>query len=248
MLKRNAIFIGTSGWSYKHWKEIFYPLDLKSTEWLLYYTKTFSITEINSSFYHLPKKETVENWVKKVPDNFLFCPKMSKYLTHFKRLNEPEEPLERFFEIFEPMKNKMGPVLVQLPPTLKFNYDVVENFYTVLKKKYREYSFAMEVRHATWMEEESLTLMTKYDMAFVISQSGKRFPYAETVTAKNIYVRFHGPKELYASDYDDETLQKFAALFKQWKKEGHTIWVFFNNDIFGYAIKNGITLKRMVEE
>ncbi len=244
---KQRIHIGISGWSYKDWKELFYPADLKPTQWLTYFSKTFNITEINSSFYHLPLKKTVEGWVQKVPGNFLFCPKISRYLTHIKRLKEPEEPLERFFSVFEPMKHKMGPVLVQLPPSLKFDRDVALHFYIVLKKHYPEYDFAIEVRHASWLDEDSLTLMAKYNMAFVISQSGKGFPYAETVTAKNIYVRFHGPKELYASSYDDETLQTFAKLFKRWKKEGHTIWAFFNNDYFGYAIKNCLRLREILE-
>src|SRR6478609_7365479 len=118
-----SIHIGTSGWSYKDWKELFYPKGLKTTEWISYYAITFRITEINSSFYHLPKRQTVEGWVNKVPPDFLFCPKMSRYLTHIKRLKEPEESLERFFEVFEPMKNNMGPVLIQLPPSLKFEYE-----------------------------------------------------------------------------------------------------------------------------
>lgn len=240
------IHIGTSGWSYKHWKGLFYPAGLKPTEWLAYFAQTFKITEINSSFYHLPLKKTVEGWVEKVPDDFMFCPKISRYLTHIKRLKEPEEPLERFFNVFEPMKHKMGPVLVQLPPSLKFDYDVAEHFYSVLKKHYRSYGFAMEIRHDTWLQQDSLTLMAKYDIAFVISQSGKGFPYVETVTAKNIYVRFHGPKELYSSLYADEALQTFADLFKKWHKEKHHIWAFFNNDVFGYAIQNGQKLVEML--
>src|SRR5215213_5518071 len=121
-MKRN-IHIGTSGWSYKHWKEIFYPHKLKAAEWIVFYSNYFKITEINASFYRLPLKETIINWTKKVPKDFLFCPKMSRYLTHMKKLTEPEEPLERFFGIFEPMRKVMGPVLVQLPPFLKFDYD-----------------------------------------------------------------------------------------------------------------------------
>jgi len=245
MLKN--IHIGTSGWSYKHWKGLYYPTDLKPTEWLTYFSGTFSITEINASFYRLPLKKTVEGWLKKVPGNFLFCPKINRYITHIKRLKEPEEPLERFFNVFEPMKHRMGPVLVQLPPSLKFDYEVAEHFYSTLKKYYRAYRFAMEVRHDTWLAEDSLTLMAKYDVAFVISQSGKGFPYAETITAKDIYVRFHGPAELYSSSYSDEQLQNFANLFKQWHKEKHNVWAFFNNDVHGYAIQNGVTLAKLLE-
>lgn len=241
------IHIGTSGWSYKDWKGLYYPENMKSTDWLNFYAKQFDITEINTRLYHLPKKQTVVNWTEKVPDNFRFCPKISRYITHIKRLKDSEESLEKFFDVFEPMKNKMGPVLVQLPPSLKFDATVAEHFFKVLKHDYREYEFAFEVRHETWLHNDSLDLMAKYDIAFVVSQSGVGFPYSEMVTSKNIYIRFHGPEQLYASLYTDEMLQSFADKFKKWIKEGHIIWVFFNNDFYGYAIQNAETLKKIMK-
>jgi len=240
------IHIGTSGWSYKHWRDIYYPPKLASSKWLPFYAQSFSSTEINGSFYRLPSQETVMKWMEQVPKNFVFCPKMSRYLTHMKKLNDPEEPLERFFGIFEPMKKRMGPVLIQLPPILKFNYDTADYFFSLLKKQYRGYQFVVEIRHTTWLEEDSLTLMTKYDIGFVISQSHNEFPYLEAITAKNIYVRFHGPKELYASPYTDEMLNDFAKKFRRWIKEGHTIWAYFNNDVYGYAIEDAKRLMKMV--
>jgi uncharacterized protein YecE (DUF72 family) len=245
---KNRIHIGTSGWSYKHWKGIFYPPKLKTTEWIVFYSNHFKITEINGSFYKLPSLETVMEWTGKVPKDFLFCPKLSRYLTHMKKLNEPEEPLERFFGIFEPMKKMMGPVLIQLPPQLKFNYDKADHFYRLLRTRYKKYEFVMEVRHDTWLQEESLTLMTKYDIGLVISQSGERFPYSEMITAKNIYIRFHGPRALYASSYSDNLLKDFAKKFRKWEKEGHVIWTFFNNDIHGYAIENAKRLIQLLEK
>jgi uncharacterized protein YecE (DUF72 family) len=241
---KGNIHIGTSGWSYKHWNGIFYPPKLKPTEWIRFYSDHFRATEINGSFYKLPSKETAIEWIKKVPKNFLFCPKMSRFLTHMKKLNDPEEPLERFFGIFGPMKKMMGPVLLQLPAILKFNFDKAEHLYRLMKTKYRKYDFVMEVRHDSWLEEQSLTLMTKYDIGLVISQSGERFPYSEMITAKNIYIRFHGPHQLYASSYSDEMLKGFAKKFKKWEREGHVIWAFFNNDVHGYAIENA---KRLFE-
>ena len=244
----NNIHIGTSGWSYKHWKGIFYPPQLKPTEWIAFYSKHFKITEINGSFYKLPSKETVIEWTKKVPEDFLFCPKMSRFLTHMKKLNEPEEPLERFFGIFEPMKKMMGPVLLQLPEILRFNYDRAEHLYRLMKTKYRKYQFVMEIRHDSWLQKESLTLMTKYDVGLVISQSGQRFPYSEMITAKNIYIRFHGPQQLYASSYSHAMLKGFAKKFRNWEKEGHIIWAFFNNDVQGYAIENAKRLLKLLNK
>ncbi|HEV8286732.1 MAG TPA: DUF72 domain-containing protein [Chitinophagaceae bacterium] len=245
-MSKGKFHIGTSGWSYKDWIGTFYPKNLKPVDWLSYYAKTFDCTEINSSFYRLPQKQTVFNWINKVPKEFLFCPKMSRYLTHIKRLKEPEEPLNRFFEIFEPMQKQMGPVLIQLPKLVPFDYDIAEHFYLLLNRKYSSYEFAMEVRHPSWMTEDSYGLMAKYNIAFVISHSGNHFPYAEVITAKNIYFRFHGPGSLYNTKYDDITLKKYSTLFKKWSKESHELWIFFNNDWFGYGIDNALMLRKFL--
>ena len=245
---KGAIHIGTSGWSYKHWKNIFYPPKLKPAEWIHFYSDHFKTTEINGSFYKLPSEETIVEWTKKVTDDFLFCPKMSRFLTHMKKLNEPEEPLERFFGIFEPIKKMMGPVLLQLPEILKFNYDKAEHLYRLMKTSYKKYEFVMEARHDSWFTEQSLTLMTKYDIGLVISQSGEKFPYSETITAKNIYVRFHGPHQLYASSYSENMLKAFAKKFRKWEKEGHIVWAYFNNDMHGYAIGNAGRLIKLLEK
>lgn len=241
-----AIHIGTSGWSYRHWKNIFYPPGLTSGNWLTYYARYFDVTEINGSFYRLPSVETVHDWMRKVPPHFLFCPKMSRFLTHMKKLLHPEESMEKFFEVFEPMKNRMGPVLLQLPPGFRFDYDRAEYFYRLTREKYRGYEFVMEVRHESWLQDNSLTLMSKYDIGLVISQSGNEFPYSEMVTARNIYLRLHGPAELYASSYDDSVLQGFVQKIRNWTEEGNVVWVFFNNDIHGHAIENARTMKQML--
>ncbi len=246
-MKNKNVYIGTSGWSYKHWKGLFYPPKLKATDYLAFYAQQFSIAEINTSFYHLPKLETVINWTTKVPEDFKFCAKMSRYVTHMKKLHQPEEPLERFFEIFQPMHARMGPVLIQLPPFLKFNYEVANHFYQVLHTAYKQYEFVMEVRHPSWLQNDSLTLMTKYDIGLVIAQSGYTFPYSEMITAKNIYIRFHGPKELYASSYSTDMMESFADKFIGWQKEGHVIWAFFNNDIHGYAVEDAKRLLQLME-
>lgn len=246
-MAEGKVYIGTSGWSYKDWKGVYYPEKMKSGDWLSYYANDFDIAEINSSFYRLPTAETVLKWVEKVPPGFKFCPKMSRYLTHMKQLNEPEEPLERFFDLFGPIKKHLGPVLIQLPPRGAFHYDKSEHLFKLLHKKYKAYDVALEVRHETWMSNDALDLMAKYDIAFVISQSGVGFPYAEHVTSKNIYIRFHGPGKLYASLYTDEDMELYARKIRKWRKEGHDVWVFFNNDWFTYAIRNAKTLMALLD-
>ncbi len=242
------IHIGTSGWSYKHWKDTFYPKEIKPTDYLSYYAQHFSTTEINTTFYHTPRITTVENWKEKVPETFRFSIKMNRFLTQTKRLKEPDEPLEKFFAAIEPVQHLCGLVLLQLPPSLLFDYERADYLFYLLKTKYKQYDFALEVRHASWLEVDSISLLTKYDIAFVISQSGNRFPYAEMITSKNIYVRFHGSDALYASSYSDEMLHYYALKFLEWTKEKGTIWAYFNNDINGHAIANANRLKEILQK
>lgn len=181
-----------------------------------------------------------------VPPGFLFCPKMSRYLTQYKKLNDPEEALARFFNVFEPMQVKMGPILVQLPPLLAYHYDKTDHFFAVLKSNYAQFQFALEIRHYSWLEDEPIALMKKYNIAFVISQSKDHFPYAEHVTSPHVYVRFHGPGALYASAYTNEQLQYYSKLFLQWKKEGKQVYAFFNNDVNGHAFHDAQKLIDLV--
>ena len=139
----------------------------------------------------------------------------------------------------------MGPVLIQLPSMVRFDYEVADHFYRLLRYEYEKYEFVMEVRHASWMEEISLTLMSKYNIGFVISHSNGFFPYKEIITAANVYVRFHGPEELYASAYPDALLRRYARKILKWEKGGHKVWVFFNNDIHGYAVADAQKLRKM---
>ncbi|WAC13831.1 DUF72 domain-containing protein [Dyadobacter pollutisoli] len=241
------IHIGTSGWSYKHWKGVFYPPNVKPASYLSFYAEHFSVSEINSSFYKLPLKSTVEKWIQQVPEGFLFCPKMSRYLSHLKKLHEPKEPLERFFNIFEPIIKYLGPILIQLPANLKFNETVVTDLFKILNDDYGDYRVAMEVRHLSWFSDESTSLMRKYNVTLVFAQSD-RYPYLEQVTAKDIFIRFHGPHSLYSSSYSGKVLEEYAAKFIDWTKKGHTVWAFFNNDVGGHAIMNAKTLLGLVDK
>jgi uncharacterized protein YecE (DUF72 family) len=243
---RKKFFIGTSGWSYKHWSGIFYPSNVQPNEYLEYYITRYDCVELNSSFYHLPKPTTIEGWLKRTPDSFRICPKLSRFITHQKRLKDVEEPLRRFFDLFETMKSRLGPVLIQLPPGFLFNRSSVTNFLQILKNNYINYRFAFEVRHNSWIADEFMSLLVQHDMAFVIADSGKRFPYHEAVTSDIVYLRFHGPEKLYASDYTNTDLQFYADKIDNWLNNGKEVWVFFNNDFHGYAVKNADTLRNMI--
>ncbi|HKJ40918.1 MAG TPA: DUF72 domain-containing protein, partial [Sunxiuqinia sp.] len=174
--KTSEIHIGTSGWSYKHWAGLFYPDDVKPAKYLEYYTSQFDCVELNSSFYHLPKAPTTEGWKVRTPANFLFCPKLSRYISHRLKLSHPEEALENFFEVIGIMHDRLGPVLIQLPPGLKYDRDKVDEFLRVLKSNYAEYRFAIEIRHQSWINDEFFESLSANDIAFVIADSGKRYP------------------------------------------------------------------------
>jgi uncharacterized protein YecE (DUF72 family) len=245
-MQNKKINIGTTGWNYKDWQGRFYPADMQETDWLAFYAERFNAAEIVTTFYHMPKAHTVKEWAVKAPKGFKFCPKMSRYLTHMKKLQDPEDALERFFEAFEPVKHRLGPILLELSPAVKFNAGVAEHLFELFKKNYKEHEFVLEVADQSWMQEESLAMMRKYDVGFVISQSSENDAYSETITGRNIYVRFNGPEELYASSYADEMLQDYAKKFKKWVKDGHVVWAFFNNDINGHALSNAETLSGML--
>ena len=240
------LHIGTSGWSYKHWQDIFYPPDIKPARYLEFYVTRFSCVELNSSFYHLPKDAIITGWNQRTPDTFKFCPKLSRFITHRKRLVDIEEALMRFFDLFDAIKYKLGPVLIQLPPGLKFDKSLIHNFLNRLHEFYNDYRFAIEVRNSSWINDEFFNLLSINNMAFVIADSGNRFPYYETITTDFIYMRFHGPEKLYASEYSEDVLFEYAKKIVDWLKNDKEIWVFFNNDFYGYAVKNAERLETII--
>ena len=184
-------FIGTSGWNYKHWWDgEFYPREVKPANWLEFFVQHFNTVEINNSFYRLPTEEAFKNWRKRVPPGFIFAVKASRFLTHIKRLKDPEEPLDLFFSRAKHLKDRLGPVLFQLPPQLKLDMDRLEIFLRALKshgagKKLR---CSLEVRDATWLTKPVFDLLGKYGVALCFADwRGTHVP--DPVTAEFVYVR-----------------------------------------------------------
>ncbi len=238
--------VGTSGWSYRHWVGKFYPQGMRNDQFLSYYTQHFGCVELNASFYRLPKPAMVEGWVAKTPEHFRFAAKLSRLITHQKRLVDCREALVSYFEVMSKLTPRLGPILIQLPPSFRFDGAVVEPFLTVLRNEFGEYTYALEARNDTWFTAEAQDLLRRYNIAWVIADSGGRFPKYEGVTADFVYLRFHGPGALYASDYPDEQLAEYATKVARWLKAGLAVWAFFNNDVGGYAVKNAMTLREMV--
>lgn len=244
--KLKKLFIGTSGWSYKHWIKVFYPENIKPAEYLEYYITKFNCVELNASFYYLPKKITVNGWQERTPDDFRFCPKLSRFITHIKRLKNIEEALARFFDIFYEMKKRSGPVLIQLPPGLQFEKSRASDFLCLIKEQYSQYRFAVEARHVSWITDDFFDMLAQNKIAFVIADSGGKYPYCEKVTADDVYLRFHGNTSLYASDYTIHELKQYAEKIINWLDDKKTVWVFFNNDYNGFAVKNALQLKEII--
>jgi uncharacterized protein YecE (DUF72 family) len=232
------IRIGTSGWHYKHWIERYYPAKLPASKMLAHYQQDFDTVEINNSFYRLPQEETFKNWRKRVPNGFIFAVKASRFLTHIKRLKDPEEPLELFFSRATYLKDRLGPVLFQLPPQMKADLERLETFLHALKthsvgKKVRS---VLEVRDATWLTVPVFALLKKYRVALCFAD-WRDLPITEPVTSDFVYVRRHyGPAG--GGNYGKRELDRNVAQIRNWIADGFDVYVYFNNDLGGHAIRN----------
>lgn len=242
MGKLGKIYIGTSGYSYPHWQGIFYPKNLPQAKWLEYYAKYFGTVELNVTFYRLPQKAAFDNWYQRVPENFVFVCKGSRYITHIKKLKGVKRATKLFFQRVELLKEKNGLILWQLPPSFKIDLQKLEDFLKILQDyKLRN---AIEFRHPSWFKDQTYKLLGKYKVALCVADSD-RYPRAEEVTTDFVYFRFHGGKSLYASNYSLRELKSWAIKIKKWQKQGLDVYVYFNNDARGYAVKNAKTLIRM---
>lgn len=237
------IHIGTSGWSYNHWKENFYPEGLGTKKWLLYYSETFKTVEINNTFYRVPRETTVKNWVKAVPKDFLFSVKASRYITHLKRLHDCKESLDYFFSIIQHFQDKLGPILFQLPPSFKVNKERLEEFIALLDPSYR---VVFEFRHESWFNKEIYALLKQHNLALCITDlGGKQSP--EVLTADFTYIRLHGPKKAYQGTYGEKGIDAWYKKIKKWSKTA-AVFCYFDNDEKGYAIQDAKALLETIAE
>ncbi len=240
------IFIGTSGYNYQHWINVFYPKNLSPNRWLEFYTDHFNSVELNVTFYRLPSEKTFISWYKRTPTHFCFVIKGSRFITHIKRLKDCKESLEIFFKNVIKLKEKLKCILWQLPPSLRFDYQRLKEFVLLLKK----YSFCLhsfELRHKSWFNRSTYEIFKENNINLCIADSPD-FPCEEVLTADFIYLRFHGGKILYGSEYSQEELQIWAEKAKKWLKRRKTLFAFFNNDAYGFAPKNASSFKEMLEK
>jgi uncharacterized protein YecE (DUF72 family) len=242
MLTANHIHIGTSGWSYEHWKGTFYPMDLPNNQMLAYYSRHFSSVEINNSFYQLPKKQALARWRETVPEDFLFTAKASRYITHLKKLKNPAEAIHTYLDRICMLEDRLGPILFQLPPRWHFNGERLEAFLGILSKDFR---YAFEFRDRSWLNCQTFELLSHYNAACCIYDLDGYLSPME-VTANFAYVRLHGPDGSYQGSYDDKTLEDWAENFSAWSEQGKEVFCFFDNDQCGYAVHNAHYLQSLL--
>jgi len=239
----DKIHIGTSGWSYDHWQGPFFPDDLPQENWLDYYSQKLNTVEINNSFYQLPDTGTLEGWSDVVPDSFLFSVKANRYITHMKKLKEPEESLDTMFDTFHALGGKLSRILFQLPPNWNFDEERLRNFISLLP----DYpGFVFEFRDKSWINDTAIQILQENSIAFCIYDlAGYHSPV--WVTADSAYVRLHGPsEEKYKGCYSEEDLSDWAEIALGWAEDGREVFIYFDNDEQGFAPNNAVQLKEMI--
>ncbi len=242
------ILIGTSGYNYPHWwNGVFYPSDLPQRKWLEFYADHFDTVELNVSFYRLPQKKAFEGWYKRTPKKFHFAVKGSRFITHIKRLRDCREPLSLLLDHACALKEKLGVLLWQLPPRFKFDIKRLEEFCVLLSTlpRSRVHRHAFEFRDESWICQEAFRTLEEFNFAFCIAH-GSGLPFMERITADFVYLRLHGGEVLYGSNYSERELKGWAEKIEKWRGGRKDVFVYFNNDAYGFAIKNALTLKRLI--
>ena len=239
MTRTPTFRVGCSGWQYKHWKGDFYPPDLPQREWLAYYARHFDTVEVNNSFYRLPGEGVFDSWRSRTPPAFVFAVKASRFLTHMKKLKDPEEPIESLFSRTRELRGKLGPVLYQLPRQMQKNVERLAGFLALLPKRIKH---AIEFRDPSWYDDEVLRMLQRHRVALCLhDMPGSATP--RLVTSRFSYVRFHGATGRYDGAYPQPLLEEWAEWLAS---SGHPAFVYFNNDVGGHAPRDAARLRGLL--
>jgi uncharacterized protein YecE (DUF72 family) len=245
MTKRNTsqLRIGISGWTYAPWRGVFYPKKWPQKDELSYASRKLNSIEINGTFYSLQRPSSFQTWYDATPDDFVFSVKGGQFITHMRRLKDCRQPLANFWASgVLGLKEKLGPILWQLPPNFAFDADRLENFFQILPrdtaaaaKEAKRHDarlkgrvlttaevkmpirYVMEVRHKSFESPEFIALLRKHNVALVIADTAGAWPFGEDITADFLYLRMHGDQEIYKSGYTDAALDRWASRFELWK-------------------------------
>lgn len=237
------IRIGCTGFFYDHWKGNFYPEDIPKNHWLEYYSKCFSTVELNVTFYRLPEREAFAKWCLSTPDEFIFSLKGSRFITHVKKLKDCEEPLEAFFSRASVLKEKLGVILWQFPPTFGADVERLKEFLGVLKCYSVRNTF--EFRNRTWINKKVFQVLEKHNAALCMADHPD-FLNELPETADFLYIRRHGIEGSPATSYSTESLKEDAKLLKRYARQKKDAYIYFNNDDEAYAPKNAAELISLI--
>lgn len=237
------LLIGCSGFSYPHWRGPFYPEELATKQWLAHYCTVFASVELNVTFYRLVKPTTFEHWRDTAPEGFSFTVKGSRFITHIKRLDAPDEPLERFFAGVLQLKEKLFAVLWQFPPGFSCDLERLEQFLTSLRRYAVRNAF--EFRHESWLNAEVVALCGGHNVAICMAD-WPPFIAEVPLTADFVYLRRHGQGGRYSSRYTIDELEADAVRIRRYLAAGRDVAIFFNNDFNGYAPQNARELARLL--
>ncbi|MGY1706053.1 DUF72 domain-containing protein [Geodermatophilus sp. SYSU D00697] len=238
-----AVHIGTSGWSYDHWDGVLYPPGTPPRDRLAHYVRRFGTVELNASFYRWPRTATFAGWRQRLPPGFQLSVKAPRGLTHAKRLYAPETWIGRLTACWHELGDKRAVLLVQLAPTQERDDQRLEFFLSLLPDWMR---VAVELRHPSWHDEGVFALLERHGAAYCV-MSGAGLPCVLRATGPFVYVRMHGPDagHLYAGSYPDADLRWWADRVGEWSEAGRDVYVYFNNDGYGHAVRNAETLRAM---
>lgn len=235
-------FIGTSGWHYDDWRKRFYPQELPKAKWLEFYTRHFPTVELNNSFYRLPSEAAFKNWYDSSPPDFTFAVKVSRYITHIKRLKNSEEAVDNFIQRARILGEKLGPLLYQLPPNMHRNDETLNSFLSSLPQ---EFKHVIEFRHQSWLEEDVFAILRQHHAGLCVFDMPD-FTCPLRATANFAYIRFHGSDSLYSSCYSDEELEDWAKRISELAENLDSVFIYFNNDVEGFAVRNAETIKQFL--
>jgi uncharacterized protein YecE (DUF72 family) len=236
-----AVHIGTSGWHYKHSRGPFYPEKLPGSKMLEFYAQQFDTVELNSTFYRLPPENGVRQWRAGTPDGFCFAAKGSRFLTHMKKLADPATGIERYFKCVDLLGPKLGPVLFQLPPFWERNTARLDEFLAALPPGH---SYAFEFRNHSWHCDEIYAVLKRWNAAWC-SYHLAGFESSILLTADFTYIRLHGPEGPYQGSYSREALETWARRIEDWRSHLRDIYIYFDNDVGGYAPRDALLLKSL---
>ncbi|PYR54552.1 MAG: DUF72 domain-containing protein [Acidobacteria bacterium] len=242
-MARGRARVGCSGWEYKHWRGNFYAEAVPRAKWFEHDASVFDTVEINNSFYRLPERATFAAWARRAPRRFEFAVKASRFLTHMKKLKEPEEPLERLFSRMQALGRHLGPVLYQLPPGWKLNLDRLRYFLDALPRRARH---VMEFRDPTWYDREVCHLLDRRGVALCLHDMPGSATARERV-GPFVYVRFHGATSKYGGGYAVDRLRSWAEWLNAQRDGSSDVYAYFNNDVGGHAPRDAVTLRRLLE-